>query len=487
MTLATVTPAGAPSARIVLLKGVERGGFVFYTNYLSRKGRELEQQRRGLPGVPLVATSSARCASTAPWRKSLPPSPTPTTRRARSARASPPGRRRRAKRWLPGRSSRTAMEEREARYGDSPPRPPHWGGYRVVPREIEFWQGRADRLHDRLLYRRARRAAGPLSASLPEPVAAPAAQAPASTTGPRRSAERRRVLGNLEGRATYASSARCRACASPSSGKRRSSATATSACGSRPPAQPRPAPRRACSRPTTTPALFAMQYLDAAGVEGARCARATRDPPSPRRSAPRSPRIHAATAGRAEVAERFATDAIFHAIRLEPYLRGDRRARIRTCEKRLGSSGEANRAKPRSAWCTATSARRTSWSAPQGPVFLDAECAWYGDPAFDLAFCLNHLLLKCLWVPAARAAFLRVLRCALAAPTCEACRSQDVEKRTASPAARAAARPRRRQVAGRIPDRAAAASRCAASRASCLPTAHRPSPQVREAWQRSST
>ena len=50
----------------------------------------------------------------------------------------------------------------------------------------------------------------------------------------------------------------------------------------------------------------------------------------------------------------------------------------------------------------ATSARRTSWWRRRGPVFLDAECAWYGDPAFDLAFCLNHLFLKCIWVPQAR-------------------------------------------------------------------------------------
>ena len=65
---------------------------------------------------------------------------------------------------------------------------------------------------------------------------------------------------------------------------------------------------------------------------------------------------------------------------------------------------------------------------PQGPVFLDAECAWYGDPAFDLAFCLNHLLLKCVWVPPARAGFLRCfdalsaayLEASLASPAVEA-------------------------------------------------------------------
>ena len=106
MTLATVTPAGAPSARIVLLKGVEQGAFLFYTNYLSRKGRELEQRAR--PACCCSGpTSSGRCASTALCKKSLPPSPTPTTRRARSARGSPLGRRRRAQRSPRGRSSKT--------------------------------------------------------------------------------------------------------------------------------------------------------------------------------------------------------------------------------------------------------------------------------------------------------------------------------------------------------------------------------------------
>jgi len=153
MNLATVDGAGTPSARVVLLKGIEQGGFVFYTNYASRKARELahggkaclvfmwsdlERQVRIEGSAEKVsAEDSDRYFATRPLGARL------------SAWASA-----QSERVPDRRTLELAMEEARRRYGDSPPRPPQWGGYRVVPQAIEFWQGRADRLHDRLLYSR---------------------------------------------------------------------------------------------------------------------------------------------------------------------------------------------------------------------------------------------------------------------------------------------------------------------------------------------
>jgi len=115
-------------------------------------------------------------------------------------------------------------------------------------------------------------------------------------------------------------------------------------------------------------------------------------------------RLHAATARDGAVAERFASDAIFHAIRLEPYLGATALVhpdRADALEALLETT-----ARTKLALVHGDVSPKNILIGPNGPVFLDAECAWYGDPAFDLAFCLNHLLLKCLWVPRAAAGFL---------------------------------------------------------------------------------
>ena len=114
--------------------------------------------------------------------------------------------------------------------------------------------------------------------------------------------------------------------------------------------------------------------------------------------------IHGATAADPSVAEAFPTDAIFLDIRLEPYLIATGRAHPDLADRldRLVAVTLANKR----ALVHGDVSPKNILRGPDGPVFLDAECAWWGDPAFDLAFCLNHLLLKCLWVPSARAAFM---------------------------------------------------------------------------------
>jgi aminoglycoside phosphotransferase (APT) family kinase protein len=116
-------------------------------------------------------------------------------------------------------------------------------------------------------------------------------------------------------------------------------------------------------------------------------------------------RIHAATAGDSACAAKFDTDRNFHAIRLEPYLLAAGRVNP-ALQKQLQELSERT-ARTRLALVHGDVSPKNILIGPHGPVFLDAECAWYGDPAFDLAFCLNHLLLKGLWVPVRRKAFLQ--------------------------------------------------------------------------------
>jgi len=108
-------------------------------------------------------------------------------------------------------------------------------------------------------------------------------------------------------------------------------------------------------------------------------------------------RIHAASARRADLAARFATDHIFFPIRLEPYLAATARAHPDCAASLLALIDTTSSNKL--ALVHGDVSPKNILCGVHGPVFLDAECAWFGDPAFDLAFCLNHLLLKCAWHP----------------------------------------------------------------------------------------
>lgn len=114
--------------------------------------------------------------------------------------------------------------------------------------------------------------------------------------------------------------------------------------------------------------------------------------------------IHAATAAAPTLAAAFPTDAIFFDIRLEPYLRAT--GRVHTDLAATFEALIAATQNNRHALVHGDVSPKNILAGPGGPVFLDAECAWWGDPAFDLAFCLNHLLLKCLWTPPATPGFL---------------------------------------------------------------------------------
>ena len=155
MVLATASASGVPNARYVLLRGIDARGLVFFTNYASTKGRELEENPAGAVvfAWPAPSQRSVRVRGRV-LRTSAAESDAYFSARARGSQlgawASPQSRPLASREEL-----EASLAEAEARFGDGPvERPPTWGGYRLVPEEIEFWQGRRNRLHERELWTR---------------------------------------------------------------------------------------------------------------------------------------------------------------------------------------------------------------------------------------------------------------------------------------------------------------------------------------------
>jgi pyridoxamine 5'-phosphate oxidase len=155
VALATATPEGVPSARMVLLKDVDARGFVFYTNYGSRKARELDANPRAALCFHWAVLQRQVRVSGSVARVDADESAAYFATRPRGSQIGA---------WASKQSqalpSREDMEKAvhalgEQFAGQDVPLPPFWGGYRLAPEEIEFWQGRADRLHDRLVFTRA--------------------------------------------------------------------------------------------------------------------------------------------------------------------------------------------------------------------------------------------------------------------------------------------------------------------------------------------
>jgi pyridoxamine 5'-phosphate oxidase len=153
MVLATADAEGRPSARTVLLKGYDQRGFTFYTNYESRKGTDLAANPRASVVFPWFAMRRqvVACGTASPVDRAETEAYFATRPRGAQLGA-----------WASPQSTVVAdrgvldhrLAEAARRFPDQVPAPPQWGGFRLVPESVEYWQGRADRMHDRLRYRR---------------------------------------------------------------------------------------------------------------------------------------------------------------------------------------------------------------------------------------------------------------------------------------------------------------------------------------------
>src|SRR3954470_7263503 len=375
-------------------------------------------------------SSSARCASRARWQRSALPTRTPTSLRARSERASPPGLRRRAPRSSRGRCSRmqwtrrgsaTAMRRRGRRTGAAT------ASFRGASSS-----GRAAPTDCTTACSIPRVPRAGRSSGLPPEILALLRRT--GLCGPAETPRAQALCGGVSSDIWRVDLARGPVCVkralprlrvaqlwqAPIERNRYEYEWFRAAGAAAPEAVPRVIAR--------DEGAFVMEYLDpgAYPVWKTLLSEGRAEAGFAAQVARTLARIHAATGA---LGAAFPTDEIFFAIRLEPYLLA---TALRHPALKATLQGLVDRtAATKVCLVHGDVSPKNILAGPQGPVFLDAECAWYGDPAFDLAFCLNHLLLKCVWVPQAKSAFLRCFN-ALSDAYLQTIAFEGVEARAAS-------------------------------------------------------